>query len=241
MFDGKRRKYYTYNTVPKYVVGAECFDFCEDFKRMTKKTKIAVIDYGAGNLYSVEGGLKRAGAEVAVINNPAAIGEYRGIVLPGVGAFGYAADMLKKSGFFDAVKTAVSANIPLLGICLGMQLMFESSEESAGVQGLSLLKGEVTRLKAGKLKIPHMGWTRLGGCKGRLLDGVSDGEFAYFVHSFGVHSCECNAATAEYGEPFTAAAECGNVFATQFHPEKSSETGHKILCNFVSICGEESL
>ncbi len=199
--------------------------------------KIAVVDYGAGNLHSVLCGLKRVGAAAYVACSPAELKGCAGILLPGVGAFGYAARSLRDAGFTDALKEYAGAGVPLLGICLGMQLLFSGSEENPGAEGLGLVSGIVTRLRTCGLKVPHMGWTGLGGCKGRLMQGVSDGDYVYFVHSFGAHSNGKACATAEYGETFDAAVESGNVFGTQFHPEKSSDVGRKILKNFAAVCG----
>jgi len=204
------------------------------------KGKTAVIDYGAGNLHSVMCALRRAGADAFVAESPSELCDCGGIILPGVGAFGYAMRSLRDSGFDIAIKGAAKRGVPLLGICLGMQILFSESEESPGEEGLNILPGKVTLLKAEGLKTPHMGWTDIFDCGGRLLQGVNSGEFMYFVHSFGVHSEGCRAAAAQYGEIFDAAAERGNVFATQFHPEKSGESGAKILRNFMRICEEEN-
>ena len=198
--------------------------------------KIAVIDYGAGNLYSVLCALKRAAAPVYVAKTPSELSGCAGMVLPGVGAFGYAAESLKESGFYANVKEKISGGTPILGICLGMQLLFSSSEESVGATGLGILTGKVLKLKTGSIKSPHMGWTSLTDCKGELMRGVKDGDFVYFVHSYAVFSEGCACARAKYGETFDAAVERGNVFATQFHPEKSSSVGHTILVNFLNYC-----
>lgn len=198
--------------------------------------KIAVIDYGAGNMHSVLGALARIGADAYVATRPDELRGCSGIILPGVGAFGYAMASLQSTGFADVIVRACRDGVPLLGICLGMQLLFGASEESPRAAGLGILPGKVTLLKTQGLKTPHMGWTSLSGCKGRLLSGVNDGDFVYFVHSYGVHSEGCRSAAACYGEEFDAAIECGNVFATQFHPEKSSAVGEKILRNFAHIC-----
>ncbi|MDE6397698.1 MAG: imidazole glycerol phosphate synthase subunit HisH [Clostridiales bacterium] len=205
---------------------------------MGASEKIAVVDYGAGNLHSVLGALSRANATAQVVTSPAHLQGADGIILPGVGAFGYAAEELAKSGFSDALIKAAACGTPLLGICLGMQLLFAASEESPGAQGLGILPGRVTLLKTGGLKTPHMGWSDLHGMRGRLTKGVDEGAFVYFVHSFGVHSEDCAAAQANYGETFDAAVERGNVFGTQFHPEKSSAVGARILENFLQYVKE---
>lgn len=200
-----------------------------------KDNKIAVVDYGAGNLHSVFGALARVGAAAYAAQSPRDLAGCGGIVLPGVGAFGYAAAKLGESGFDSALCESVQKGVPLLGICLGMQLLFARSEESPGAKGLGLLPGEVRLLRTGNLKTPHMGWTNLHVCGGKLMHGIQEGTFAYFVHSFAVHGKHA-CATAEYGEIFDAAVECGNVFGTQFHPEKSSLAGKRILHNFISVC-----
>lgn len=198
--------------------------------------KIAVADYGAGNLHSVFCALNRAGVQAFAAQTPDKLKDCGGIILPGVGAFGYAADSLIKSGFCDALRERAKSGVPIMGICLGMQLLFSHSEESPEAEGLGILKGEVRKLKAGELKIPHMGWSDIHGLKGKLMNGVDEGAFVYFVHSYGVHSEDAACAIAEYGETFDAAVEKDNVFATQFHPEKSSAVGAKILDNFLSVC-----
>ena len=199
--------------------------------------KIAVIDYGAGNLHSVLGALARARADAFVADNAQALSACDGIILPGVGAFGYAADKLRQRKLTDALCGCAADGVPLLGICLGMQLLFETGEESPNARGLGLLNGEVTLLHANGLKAPHMGWTSLHVCGGKLMRGVSENAFAYFVHSYGAHG-DTACATACYGETFDAAVECGNIFGTQFHPEKSSDTGRRILENFLGVCAE---
>lgn len=205
---------------------------------MATSEKIAIVDYGAGNLHSVLGALARAGASARVATSPADLGGADGIILPGVGAFGYAAEELAKSGFSDTLCAEARRGTPLFGICLGMQLLFAESEESPGARGLGILPGRVTLLQTGGLKTPHMGWSDLHVSGGALTAGVDEGAFVYFVHSFGVHSEGCAVAQATYGETFDAAVERGNVFGTQFHPEKSSAVGAHILDNFLQYVKE---
>ncbi|MDW8343891.1 MAG: imidazole glycerol phosphate synthase subunit HisH [Verrucomicrobiae bacterium] len=202
---------------------------------------IAIVDYGMGNLRSVEKAFHHVGAEVSVVSDAARVMAARGVVLPGVGAFGDCMANLARLGLVEAVREVVRQGRPFLGICLGMQALFESSEEAPGVAGLGLLAGSVPRFRAAGLKVPHMGWNQLRirrpDCP--LLAGVADGSFVYFVHSY---FCEprdgsVTCATAEYGEEFCAMLWSGRVFATQFHPEKSQAVGLRILENFVKVCG----
>ena len=202
---------------------------------------IAIVDYGAGNIRSVVNVLKSFGVDYVLAKNPKTLFKADGIVLPGVGAFGEAAKNLERDGLKSALKDAAGQGIPLIGICLGLQLLFERSEESEGASGLGLIKGDVTLIKAEGRKIPHIGWTSLDGVKGKILDGIESGEYFYFVHSYGAHATDRSvvAATAAYGESFDACIEKGNVFGCQFHPEKSSAKGRKIISNFLTLCGEE--
>lgn len=201
------------------------------------KIMVAVIDYGAGNIYSVLNRLKSVGAECALTCDKRVMERADGLVLPGVGAFGYAADMLQGLGLNSFIKEQALNGKPLLGICLGMQLLFNSSEESVGAEGLGLIDGKVTRIKSGALKIPHIGWTSLENTCGRLMEGVTSGEYFYFVHSYGAHctSSANSVATSTYGETFDVVVEKNNIFGTQFHPEKSSYNGKKIIDNFVKM------
>lgn len=204
---------------------------------------IAIIDYGVGNLFSLTCSLKKIGAECAVTSDKSALRSASGLILPGVGAFGDAAEKLEESGLDKAIKELVYQGKPLLGICLGMQLLFEKSFEYGEHVGLGLIRGEVKPLDmyVKDLKIPHMGWNSLdiknAGCP--LFKYVSNGDYMYFVHSYcGV----CNdkmqlAATASYGIEVTAAVADGNVFGTQFHPEKSGDAGLNILRAFAEIAG----
>ncbi len=198
-----------------------------------------IIDYDAGNIKSVEKALLKLGAEPVLSRDPAVIESADRIILPGVGAFGDAMEKLNHYGLTEALKEAAGSGKPFLGICLGQQLLFESSEESPGVRGLGILKGKVLRIPGKKgLKIPNIGWNSLDfPSEGRLFRGIPEGSFVYFVHSYYVHAedREVVKASIEYGTDLDASVEKGNVFATQFHPEKSSDTGLQILRNFLEI------
>ena len=199
---------------------------------------IAIIDYGAGNLHSVKNALDFLGAENIISNKSEEILGADKIILPGVGAFGHAMDALKKSGMDKTVKEAVKQNKPLLGICLGLQLMFEESEEAPGIEGLGLFKGKIVKIPDTGLKIPHMGWNSLSGHeKSRLLGNLGDNPYVYFVHSYYLTTPEEEVVSAytNYGAQLGVAVERGNVFATQFHPEKSGDVGMKILENFINM------
>ncbi|MHB8859111.1 MAG: imidazole glycerol phosphate synthase subunit HisH [Thermoleophilia bacterium] len=197
---------------------------------------IVIIDYGMGNLRSVEKALEKVGAEVAVSRDPDDLRRADRIVLPGVGAFGDAMANLQKRGLVEAIKGEVAAGKPFLGICLGLDLLFEESDEHGLHQGLGLLPGRVELLATG-LKIPHIGWNQINIRKeSKLLAGIPDGSAFYFVHSYAVVPrkesdilCE-----TEYGSTFVSAVERDNIAAFQFHPEKSSSLGLMILRNFAS-------
>ncbi len=193
---------------------------------------VGIIDYGVGNLFSLRSSFACIREEAFVSGDPAALAKADRLVLPGVGAFGDAADKLRASGLDSFIRDQAAAGKPLLGICLGMQLLFEKSYEYGEHEGLGLLQGQVVpmagRLPAG-LKIPHMGWNALEVRGGRLLSGL-DGQHVYFVHSFFAEGCENSlAAVTDYGIPITAAVEKANIFGCQFHPEKSGEAGLAIL------------
>ena len=200
---------------------------------------IAIVDYDAGNLKSVEKALIYIGEKPLVTDDSEVILQADKIILPGVGAFGEAMDKLKARGHVDTLRKAVEKGIPLLGICLGMQLLFDGSDESEGVEGLSILPGKITRIPAnGVDKIPHMGWNSLEFPKqSKLFAGINEGAFVYFVHSYYLQADneEDVAATTEYITHIHAAVESGNVYGCQFHPEKSGEVGLSILKNFVSL------
>lgn len=200
---------------------------------------IAVIDYDAGNIKSVEKALLYLGQDVMVTRDPGTILGAEGVILPGVGAFGDAMGKLYAYGLVPIIRQCVQENKPFLGICLGLQLLFESSEESPGVEGLGVLKGKVLRLSGESgLKIPHIGWNDLRFPNpGRLFQGIQEGAYVYFVHSYYLKAEEESivTATTEYGANVHASVEQGNVFACQFHPEKSSDVGMQILRNFVGV------
>jgi glutamine amidotransferase len=203
---------------------------------------IAIIDYDAGNIKSVEKALQYLGEEAVITRDAGEILMADKVVLPGVGAFGDAMEKLNRYGLVPVIHEVVEKGIPFLGICLGLQLMFESSEEAPGVEGLGLLKGKIVRIPEGDgLKVPHMGWNSLSFPKeGRLFAGIPENSYVYFVHSYYLQAEEdIVTATAEYGVTIHASVEKGNVFACQFHPEKSSHTGLTILKNFVELKGRE--
>jgi glutamine amidotransferase len=195
---------------------------------------IAIVDYGIGNLGSVTKAFRHVGAPVVLSCDPDALGAARALVLPGDGAFGAAMDELRMRGLLPVLYEAAAAGTPILGICLGMQLLFEESEEHGRHSGLGLLPGRVRRF-AEDLVVPHMGWNRLHSERpDPLLEGVAEGAHVYFVHSY---YCEARAedviASADYGAPFPAIVASRNVVGMQFHPEKSQDVGLRIVANFV--------
>ena len=200
---------------------------------------IAIIDYGVGNLFSVEKALLQFGVKVAVTSDPGVIRQANKLVLPGVGAFGDCMKNLEASGLIPTIREMIDAGYPLLGICVGLQILFEGSEESPEAHGLGIFKGMVRKIQAPELKIPHMGWNSLTvrepQQKINLFQGLAEHPYVYFVHSYHAVPAEPEiiTATTEYGETLTAAVAKGNVQATQFHPEKSGDVGLRILKNFV--------
>lgn len=200
---------------------------------------ISIIDYGAGNLHSVQNALSFLGIEGVITDDPEKILGSDKIILPGVGAFGNAMEALNSTGLTDVIKKAVEIDKPILGICLGMQLFFEESEEAPGVEGLGILKGRFVKIpKNPGIKIPHMGWNSLEiSGSSRILKDIGDEPYVYFVHSYYLEPKDSTVVSAytEYGKKIAVAAESGNIFATQFHPEKSGDTGLKILKNFIEL------
>ena len=199
---------------------------------------IGIIDYGVGNLFSLCSSCKAIGEEAFVSGDASELVKADRLILPGVGAFEDAAKKLRDTGMADFVRQQAAEGKPLLGICLGMQLLFEKSYEYGCHEGLGLLKGQVVPMEGKlppELKIPHMGWNALDVKGGTLLDGLT-GQYVYFVHSFFAENCaESPSAVTEYGIPITAAVERGNIYGCQFHPEKSGNVGLSILRKFVRI------
>ncbi len=211
--------------------------------QMTRMT--AIIDYDAGNIKSVENALKKLGCEAVTTRDPSEILKADHIILPGVGAFGDAMGKLESYGLIPVIREAVDKNIPFLGICLGLQLLFDESEESPGVKGLGLLPGKILRIPPAQdpvtkenLKIPQIGWNCLTYPReGRLFKDVPEGSYVYFVHSYYLQASDDSivTATTPYGVTVQASVEKNNLFACQFHPEKSAEVGMQILRNFLAV------
>jgi glutamine amidotransferase len=195
---------------------------------------IAIVDYGAGNLVSVKKALDWLGAECAITSDPEEVARAGKIVLPGVGHFA-STQTLGRTGLKQAISDSIGRGIPFLGICVGMQWMFERSQESPETRGLGLLEGECGRFPA-SVKSPHVGWNQLEvESTSRLLRGVPSGSFVYFTHSFRAPVNGTTVAGCEYGGKFSAAVERGHLFGVQFHPEKSGETGLRLLGNFCAV------
>ena len=202
---------------------------------------VAIVDYGVGNLFSLVSSFKAIGVDAVATGDRALIESAERIILPGVGAFGDASDKLFSSGLADVVISQAKLGKPVLGICLGMQLLLEKSFEYGEHKGLSLIKGEIRPIKEvipADYKIPHIGWNALNFCgqKSPIFKYLNDGDSVYFVHSFyGANCTESVIATTEYGAPLTAAVASANVYGCQFHPEKSGEVGLKILKAFCEL------
>lgn len=201
-------------------------------------TRVAILDYGMGNLRSVAKALERVGVEPAVGADVATAEAADGVILPGVGAFPRAMERIRSRRLDELIAERHAAGVPILGICLGLQLLFRSSDELGGASGLGLLEGEVDGIEAPGLKVPHIGWSPVRAERSSpLLRQIDPGTPFYFVHSFAVRpASEDVLATAEYGERFACAIERGNLFGVQFHPEKSGAAGLALLANFARIC-----
>ncbi len=202
-------------------------------------TRIAILDYGMGNLRSVEKALERVGAEASITADPATVRAADGVILPGVGAFPAAMRRVREQGLDALVAERLATGVPVLGICLGLQLLFERSTELGGADGLGLVPGEVTGLEAPGLKLPHIGWEPVRWERpSELTDGLPAETPFYFVHSFGVRPREqsCVLGTAAWGERFACVVASPPLYGVQFHPEKSSTAGLRLLGNFAEIC-----
>jgi glutamine amidotransferase len=200
---------------------------------------IAIVDYGMGNRRSVEKAFERIGAHTLLTGDHDAIRAADGVVVPGVGAFRRAMESLRALGLDEVVRGRAEAGVPVLGICLGMQLLFESSTELGGAEGLGLVPGEVSGLETGGRSLPHMGWNRVDFAReSPLLEGLGDAAAFYHANSFAPRPEDPGVVlgTAEYGEPFVSIVERGPVRGVQFHPEKSSTAGLRLLANFAALC-----
>ena len=206
---------------------------------MSAGARIAVLEYGMGNLRSVEKALEHVGATAIVTDDQAAVRDADGLILPGVGAFPRAMERVRERGLDELIAERVDAGVPVLGICLGLQLLFEASTELGGGRGLGLLAGTVDELRAPGLKVPHIGWEAVRWEReSRLVEGIESGTPFYLVHSFVVRPSDPAdvLGSASYGERFACATERDNVFGVQFHPEKSSAAGLRLLANFAGVC-----
>lgn len=200
---------------------------------------ISIIDYGLGNLKSVHKALNSLGFTSKITSSIKDINNCNGIIFPGVGSFGDCMKELDKRDLINSLKKSISYGKPFMGICLGLQILFERSEESPNVEGLSILKGEISKIKFDKdLKVPHMGWNKINIIKdSSILQGIDSDTWMYFVHSFKFNNdLEITDSVSSYGEIFSASINKDNIFATQFHPEKSSKIGLTILKNFADLC-----
>ena len=200
---------------------------------------ISIIDYGLGNLKSVHKALNSLGFTSKITSSIKDINNCNGIIFPGVGSFGDCMKELDKRDLINSLKKSISSGKPFMGICLGLQILFERSEESPNVEGLSILKGEISKIKFDKdLKVPHMGWNKINIIKdSSILQGIDSDTWMYFVHSFKFNNdLKITDSVSSYGETFSASINKDNIFATQFHPEKSSKIGLTILKNFADLC-----
>ena len=208
---------------------------------------ISIIDYDAGNIKSVEKAIEFLGEEVEITSDKEKILASDGVILPGVGAFGVAMEKLHSRNLVETIKEYAKTGKPFLGICLGLQLLFDESDETPGVKGLGLLEGKIKRIPSEyedgtTLKVPHIGWNSIDINPSRkLMKGIPSDSYVYFVHSFYLEAANLSdvIATTEYGVKIHAAVERDNIMATQFHPEKSSDVGLKILSNFIAMTKEE--
>jgi glutamine amidotransferase len=202
--------------------------------------RIAIIDYGMGNLRSVEKALEHVGVVATITHDAEEVRAADGVVLPGVGAFPRAMERIRERGLDELIRERRDAEVPILGICLGLQLLFDSTVELGGAAGLGLLEGEVHGLDAADLKVPHIGWSPMRWERdSRLAEGIPTETPFYFVHSFVPRPAPAEMlGSAEYGSRFACAAESGNVFGVQFHPEKSSAAGLRLLSNFAGVCAK---
>jgi glutamine amidotransferase len=200
---------------------------------------VSIIDYDAGNIRSVEKAVSHLGHECTITSDPGVILASDHVILPGVGAFSDAMSHLSERGLCDVVRDVTAKGIPFLGICLGLQLLFDDSEESPGCKGLSILPGSIRRIPSdGVLKVPQIGWNDLKfPRKSRLFEGLDEGTFVYFVHSYYLEAANKSdvSSVADYGVQIHSSVEHDNIFATQFHPEKSGDAGLRILSNFLRI------
>jgi imidazole glycerol-phosphate synthase subunit HisH len=201
-------------------------------------SRIAILDYGMGNLRSVEKALEHVGATATISDDPTEVRAADGVILPGVGAFPRAMERIRERGLDELIAERRDAGVPILGICLGLQLLFESTTELGGAAGLGLLDGGVDELAADGLKVPHIGWSPVRWeRRSRLVEGIDSETPFYFVHSFAPRpGADDLLGSAAYGARFACAAERDNVFGVQFHPEKSSAAGLRLLSNFAGVC-----
>jgi glutamine amidotransferase len=202
--------------------------------------RIAILDYGMGNLRSAEKALEHVGVTASITRDPVEVQAADGVILPGVGAMPRAMERIRELGLEELIAERRDSGVPILGICLGLQLLFDSTTEFGGAGGLGLLEGPVVELEADGLKVPHIGWSPVRWEReSRLTEGLPSGTPFYFVHSFAPRpSAEDLLGTAEYGSRFACAAQRENVYGVQFHPEKSSAAGLRLLANFAGICAK---